>query len=242
MKTVSSLLLLCLLGGCLLCGTASAGQVYLWADFNDKPINSPIGTKGASEGEPVEVYSGIIATVRAGPMPTPSLELQDDSGATTGLVAFEFLGSAELTTETVAVSADLWFHELSPGYDFLLYVREQGGAAKSFANVSFNSSGEVFFSDATTPYTKLIGEYPLDRVFPIKIVFDMEAGTTDVWLDGRLVLADDTHGITDRGIGSVYFGCDYDAALDGSFYVDNISVVQQPRPVPCIRDLLLLGD
>jgi hypothetical protein len=202
---------------------AFADTIYLDANFDDKTLDMPIGTGGPTVGEPVYVDSSITAIVRGTPMPTPCLELQDNDDYSAGFARFEFLGSVELTTGEVGISAMLWFTALSPGYDFKIYVREQGSSAQSFANVQFHSSGNVYSDDANSN-NGAIGTYATGRVFPFGIKFDMDAGTYDIWLDGNLVLEGETHGIVGHGVGAVLFGCTHDPDLDGHFFVDDILV------------------
>jgi hypothetical protein len=202
---------------------AAADTVYLEANFDDKPIDSPIGTGGPDLGEPVEVFPGVTAIVRGAPMASPSLEIQDIDDYMGDSVNFEFLGSAEITTGKVGISAMLWFTDLAPGCDFSIFVREQGSASKSFANILFLSDGTAQAGDANGPYHGL-GTYETGRVTPFGIIFDMDLGTYDIWLDGVRVLEDETHGITDRGVGSVRFGCLHDSDLEGCFLVDDILV------------------
>jgi len=200
------------------------------ANFNDKAIDAPIGTGGAAVGEPVSVHPAITAIVRSSPLPTPSLEIQDNSSTAGNSANFEFLGSQELTTNVVLIAADLWFSEFE---EYSVLVREQGGASRNFMSMSMNSNGDVFYNDGNTVFA-IIGSYELNRRYPIRMAFDMGASTYDVWLDGALVLRDETHGVTDRGIGSVQFGVNFDPDTDGRFYVDNISVrTAAPCGVPC---------
>lgn len=223
MRSNRTSLLLGILTVVLAASLAGADTIYLQANFDDKPLDMAIGTGGSAVGEPVEVASSITAIVRAAPLATPSLELQDNHDFTTGTATFEFLGSAEITTGLVVISANLWFHELSPGYRFMLYVREQGGAASSFATIYFNSDGSVRSFDANGS-NGIIGSYQISRPFPVRLVYDMDAGTYDVYLDDQLVLADRAHGVVGSGVGSVLFGCLDDPDYDGRYSVDDILV------------------
>jgi hypothetical protein len=60
----------------------------------------------------------------------------------------------------------------------------------------------------------------------------MDTGTYDVWLDGELIVEDLAHGITDRGVGNVLFGCGTDSDLDGHFNADAISVTDLFQETP----------
>ncbi|MHC4970477.1 MAG: hypothetical protein ACYTF4_17945, partial [Planctomycetota bacterium] len=80
-------------------GGRAGASTLLEADFDDKTIDAPIGTGGAAVGEPVSVSPNIIATVRAAPFATPSLEIVDNNddppSGFAGAARFEFIGSAE---------------------------------------------------------------------------------------------------------------------------------------------------
>lgn len=232
MKLRESISLVPLLCACLLPCPSSAEEVFLFADFNDKAINEPIGHGGAEFGEPTEVYTSLIsAIVRSGPMGTPSLEIRDISDFGAGFAVFEFLGGTELTTGIVSVSADLWFHDLSGSNRFLLYVRENGSASERFGDLRFNPDGAVSLFDHQG-YVGVIGSYVTEKRFRIIMEFDMEAGTYDVWLDGTLAINGREHGVTERGIGSVIIGCDHDEDLEGFFNVDALTVTDYFQEVP----------
>jgi hypothetical protein len=203
---------------------AEGETTYLYATFDDKALGLPIGMGGASLGEPVSMNDGLItAIVREGPAPTPCLEIQDITDYSAGSVDFEFLGSQEVTTGFLSIAVDLWFHEFGDGNQFELFVREQGSAACSFADIRFLGAGNVLLNDHANP-TAVIGTYVTGKVFPVVFNFYLEGGTYDVWLDGLQVVSQQAHGVTGCGIGGVLVGCDHDADLNGKISVDRIRV------------------
>jgi hypothetical protein len=211
----------------------AAEIIYLEANFDDKPLDMPIGTGGAEAAEPVDVSHKVIATVRGTPMPTPCLEVQDNAEIGAGSASFEFLAGAEITTGVVAITCSFWFHEPGPGCNAFLSVREQGGLSggEIFTDLIFVADGSVEHYDENS-VSGVIGAFEAGSVCPVALVFDMEAGTYDVWLDGELVLDDEDHGVTARGIGRVGFGCTHDPDLEGSFSVDDVRVTDTfPTPV-----------
>lgn len=223
MRSVTLFIILGILVSTILCMPARA-EVYLQANFDDKAVGEAIGTGGAELGEPISVSSYITATVQGIPMPTPFLEIQDNDDYSAGSVAFEFLGSEEVTTGFVDISANLWF----PEYEiFFLRVREQGGSAAAFTNLTFSGTGSVSCSDANGN-VGVIGTYETGRHFPVRVAFNMDQGFYSVWLDGTLVLSMRYHGVVGDGIGRVLFGCSNDADYDGQFYVDDIFVADYP--------------
>jgi hypothetical protein len=231
MKAVHALGLAALLAGAIAAVPALADEIYLQADFDNKPVGEPIGTGGAAMGEPVSVDPRVTAIVRDTPLPTPCLEIADNHDYAAGVAAFELLGSIELTTGITAITCTLWFEQIGDGCEFLIYVREQGSSAHDFASVRFKDSGTVSAFDAEGSLGT-IGAYEAGRQLPLAIVLDMDAGTYDIWLDDTLLVDDETHGITDHGVGSVKWGCSGDSDLEGRFYVDDILVSDTFTPAP----------
>lgn len=196
-------------------------QVLLDADFDDKSIDTPIGLGGAEVGEPTYL-SSVSAMVRDSPMASSALEFQDIVTSGTGFARFDFLDLAEVTSGVVRITCELWFAEFE---DFTFDIRESGSASRTFATLKFQSSSTIRWGDFDTPGNNPIGTYEIGRPLQLRFEYDMDAGTYELELDGELLLEDETHGITDRGVGSVSMGCDNDADLLGALYVDNLYVV-----------------
>ena len=222
------------LSTCLVPGAASAQDILLEADFNDKAIDEPIGTGGAEVGEPVSIGESITAIVRDVPFPTPCLELRKIPDISYASVAwFEFLGSVEITEGIVVLSADLWFAEYG---HFVLYIREQGSASQSFCSVRFYHDGDIHANDCVGSLGNL-GEYQLDQRYRIKFVYDMDAGTYDFYFDNQLQVDDRTHGCDyGYGVGSILVGCGHGNLGAEGWYVDNVFAGRfdpQPLAVCC---------
>jgi hypothetical protein len=212
-----------------------ADQTFLFADFNDKAIDQPIGEGGPEVGEPVEVYTTTIsAIVRQEPMGSPSLEIRDISSFGAGFVVFELLDGAELTSGTVSVSADFWFQNQTSSSRFLFQIRERGSTEMKFADLRFNPTSSVDLVDAQG-YAGIIGHYETDRRYRVVLEYDMDAGTYDVWLDGERALNDRAHGVAERGIGWVIFGCFDDDDQEGLFNIDAVSVTDYFQEVPVLE-------
>ncbi len=173
----------------------------------------------------MQVNGGTSAIVRSGPMTSNSLEIQDIVDFGSGSVRFQFLGDAEITSGLVRITCDLWFIDEE---SFSFGVREEGGSSKSFVTIRFTSSGFVNFVDADTSGLNVIGDYEAGRALPLVLEFDLDAGTYDLVLDGEMLLDDEPHGVTGRGIGAVYLGPNSDATLDGTLHLDNLRVEVPP--------------
>jgi hypothetical protein len=220
-------ILLSLIVGAAIASGAAADEIYLSADFESHEADSAIGTGGAAVGEPIQVTSFVTAIVRAIPMASQSLEIQDIDDYTAGYAWFEFLDSVEVTGGQLTIAADLWFQELE---DYTISIREQGSLGVNFTDISFNSGGGFIANDGDG-YAPNLGTYEIGRLYPIVLCFDMDAGTYDLWFDRQLVFSDRTHGGPGEGIGSVLFKMTGDPDLDGLFNVDNILVSDSFTPV-----------
>jgi hypothetical protein len=211
--------------------SSMADVTYLEADFDDKTIDAPIGTGGAAAGEPAEVDPTITAIVRDTPMTTPCLELQDGDDFAAGRARFEFSSNEEITTGLVVMTCNLWFFGWNDGYNFGIDVRENDGSAFAFMSLRFNAVGSITHFDQNSQ-TMVVGVYETGRPLSLQMSFDMDADTYDVVIDGVLVINDEEHGITERGVGSVAFGSQDDPDLNGRFCVDDILVCDTyPSPV-----------
>ncbi|MBD3162824.1 MAG: T9SS type A sorting domain-containing protein [Candidatus Eisenbacteria bacterium] len=210
---------------CFCLPLAANAVVYLEANFDIKLVGEPIGTGGAEIGEPVDVSSTVVARIQGDPMPTPFLMIQDDDDYYAGSARFEFLDGEELTTGSVVVTANLWFPEYENTF---LYVREQGTAARAFTTLQFSENGSVYCSDANGSLGA-VAEYETNRHILIVMIYNMDAGFYTIRWDGETVVSTREHGVSDRGVGALLFGCSNDADYDGALYVDDLFVADYPR-------------
>lgn len=199
---------------------AAPAAVLLSADFEGLTLDAPVPLGGAAAGQPYSMIQ-TEAVIRDAPMASRCLELTDSLDYGTGTVYFDFLDAMEVHGGTVTIDVDLWFHLLE---DYAVYVRESHGAASSFTSLRFTNGGDVYFTDAAGGPAGLIGSYETGRLHHLSLIFDQDAGTYDVLLDGTLLLDDRAHGITDDGVGGVAFATRHDTDLDGTFSIDNLTV------------------
>ena len=217
-----SLALMTALCSMLLVSSASAGEIFLEANFNDKTIDAPIGTGGPTVGEPVLIDLGPAgAVVRDAPMPTPCLQIVDESDYYAQSVRFEFLGDAEIASGPVVIRADLWI-PAQESSGFSLGVRERETSAGTFLTLYF-AGGDISATDAHG-YLGVVGVYATDQVTSVRIAFDMTAGTYDLSIDGLQVVNDEPHGVVGVGIGAVLFGYLNDAEVGDTYFIDQIYV------------------
>lgn len=197
---------------------AAATPIQLEAHFNDKPIDAAIGTGGPTLGEPISVGSLLSAVVVASPMATPALRLRQTSPGFARGAIFEFLDSEEIT------SGELWITltvRTTARDNFFVYVREQGGAARSFANITFGYNGAIAVAGSGSP-SQNFAAYEAGADQRLALRFNMDTATYDVYLNDSLEVANRFHGITARGIGRVIVAVDTNTASD--WFVDDVRV------------------
>jgi len=212
-----------------LAAAPAAAETLLSADFTGLTPGQPLGSGGPAVGEPVSI-SNCVATVRDAPFPSTCLEIDDETAFGTGGATFEFLDDAEVTAGGVEISAKFWFAEDNRYY---FYVRENGGAASSFLTMYLQEGGAIVANDQVGSLG-VVGQFTTGRVYELRLVFDQDARTYDLWWDGTRTVSDRAHGVADRGVGSVLMGIDHDSDLGGLLYVDDLLV--QSGPVTAAED------
>jgi len=191
----------------------------LHADFSTHPAGQPIGTGGAALGEPVYI-GGCVPIVEFGmPLGNKALMIPDESTVGTASTRWEFLGGAEPSTP---LSVSFWMTLDEPD-DYFIYVREQGTSAKIFLNVTINSAGQVFLTDKDGQ-TWIVHTCGFGTAIHVEMAFEPDRDEFSVWWDGERILHRASHGITDREVGRLVFGCTHDTDLDGVMRIDRIEV------------------
>jgi len=206
-------------------GIAGAGSdpgVLLDATFNGEPLDQQIGTGGAELGQPVSIFPGLSAIVRAAPLPTPSLEFSHASSGTARHARFEFLGSEEVTHGDLDIRVRIEAAQFD-GFD--VDVREQGTSAQSFLSLTFTGFGDIASSDENGSLG-VIGSYSVGVVHQLTLLFHLDDGTYDIDLDGVSLVSGRAHGVTARGIGSVLLGTGTLTAPGSLFYVGRLRVTR----------------
>ena len=199
-----------------------SGAVLLEANFNDKPLDQQIGTGGPEVGEPISIFPGLSAIVRAAPMSTPSLELGE---AATGMALparFEFLDGEEVT------HGDLNIHmriEAAQFDTFQVYVREPHTSAQNFTSILFTGAGDISAFDQNGT-VGVIGSYSVGVDRELGLLFHMDDGTYDIKFGGATLAAGRTHGVSGHGIGSVTVGTTSTTTPGSLFYVDRLRVTR----------------
>ena len=128
---------------------------------------------------------------------------------------------------TVTFEAELWFDALE---SYFISAREQGSAAANFLNMGFDENGAITHRNVDGTLDRGSGPYTAGRIHSVKIIFDLDAGNYDAYLDGVLYPNDLGFDASGRGIGSVLFGTTHDSDLDGRLFMDNIKVTATDAP------------
>ncbi|HET9031331.1 MAG TPA: hypothetical protein VFN25_00345 [Dokdonella sp.] len=211
-----------LLGSCLLTAPVWATTtVLLNANFNDKPLNTSIGTDGPGVGEPSFVHPLIEATVQASPMRTPSLHISKPRGVSLSGVVFDLPGSAAILDGEMRVVFTLRAPDTAS--TFLFRISEQGSATRNFGRLELDAGGNVTASDASGS-SGILRTWAPDETLTIEYLYHLYSRTYDLRINSILHLGNRSHGVTDsaEGIGRLAFETDQNTA----WVVDDIVVTQ----------------
>ena len=105
---------------------------------------------------------------------------------------------------------------------------------RNFAQIRFQADGNVGYLDEDSPSLTTVGSYATGQAIPIQLTFRLDSGTYDVTLGGTPILTDESHGVTDRGIGAFVFSSFVDPDLNGQFSVDDVLVTATDVPTPVV--------
>jgi hypothetical protein len=197
----------------------SPDLVYFDCNFDDKPINQPIGTGGTAVGEPTWVEPSILATVRAAPFVTPSLEMLCTSAAG-GNIGFE-LAYEPVTSGVVVVSADLWLYGSGPGQSFLMMLFS--AAWENLPRAVFNEDGSLTVEDSNG-LAATVPSFPTGRSLPLVFALDMDADTYSAWVDGFQVVSNRSHGVSNANLYRVVIASLYATVAGPGLSIDRVLV------------------
>ncbi len=198
-----------------------AATTLLDANFNNKPIGVPIGTGGASAGEPITV-DNIVAITRGGCGGSNCLEITDTSYVSPlgGRVVFgHTLGNVDLDQGTISVEADIVVSGDTPPD-----LRFFNSLDWTLLRIVFDgTTNEVNVLDgmgyqAVTSYTPL-------SVMRIQIIMYNPWNFYELLIDGNLLIQANTF-ITSGTLATIKF-IDYDGSNSdntGTMYLDNLTI------------------
>ena len=194
-------------------------------DFNDKLPGSFIGEGGAELGEPVNL-SSLTGEIIEDTLDENYLLVENNSGNTSGhSLQWAFLNNQEITEGAVTFTFEFTPSALER---YSISVRENDGAANAFLSLAYTSSGTFSGTDAAGVISMTNNNFAAGETQNIVITFDMDAGTSELIINGDIVFTGRKHGITDRGVGRLLTG--YRSSNNSApFKLDNMSVVAQDQ-------------
>lgn len=214
--------------------TQARDRVILSVDFQNEPLDHPIGTAGPAFGQPVSNDAGWI---RQAPFDSRHLELLDDSGCCARYTRFEFADSEELATGTVQITARVYFP--APVHAQIIGLREAGSSATTFMDfytATFtNPAGNGWLNAyAGNTYSGSLTQpgYPVGRWVPVRVAYAPAMRQLRLDMDGALVWQRTDFDLqTSRGVGAVIMGSmDTGAATGSVMRVDDLRVVHCDSP------------
>ena len=231
-KGLSGLLFAAGLGSTAAIAAGPIGELTpLAVDFNDKIPGQKLGTGGAAFAEPIDLDGLYTLIVEAGPGEN-FLQVQKKPGPNyLQALSWEFENSAELREGLISISMDFTASAMDR---YTLDVREQGGGTKNFVSLTFASNGDLVVNDAAGYIGAYSNVYNTGDTLRIELLFDMDARTSSLAINGNTLFAARAHGINGRGVGKLMIG--YDSITNGSaFALDNLLVLANV-PLPLVLD------
>ena len=178
-------------------GVPTGNVTQLQANFDSRTPGEALGEGGPAVGEPIDLsdLDGLIVEATPG---DNFLRVSNNTGSTTGRnLRWEFLNGAEITSGMVRIEFSFTPSALDR-YSF--GVRENGGSARTFLGVTFSTTGTLSASDAAGVITLTNATYSAGTEMAVVIEFDMDAGTSQMMINGLSLYSGRSHGIVDRGV------------------------------------------
>lgn len=197
----------------------------LYADFDNKAVGQPIGNRGATFGEPIylsNLDSSVIEVTQGHNL----LRVSNDLGSNDARrLRWEMMGNAEIIAGEVKMSFDLTPSALDR---YSILVRESSGSSRSFLTLTLGSGGTLSAADESGTIGQI--NYTANVPMHFEMVFDMDARTSSMTVNGNTMFNLRAFGIADRGIGRLFVG--YTNGSNGSpFDLDNL-MISAPLPFP----------
>lgn len=188
-----------LLAPCLLTAPVwAATTVLLNANFNDKPLDTSIGTGGPSVGEPSFVHPLIEATVQVLPMRTPSLQISNQTGARHGSVLFDFPEPEGILDGDLRVAFTLRAPNIAS--DFLFRLGTRAVSAYNFGTLELDANGNITASDAGGR-SGALRDWSPGETLAMEYLYHLNSRTYDLRINSILHLGNRPHGVIDPGDG-----------------------------------------
>ncbi len=210
-----------------LAASATPMALSLDADFQDQPVDQPIGLGGAAAGQPVSVSDLLSAVVRDTPMVSRSLELAWAApSSTASFVRFELPDGVEVTDGELLIEFELLPQTATT---HLVAIREAGTSARNFGGLRLNSSGQMQVGDGAG-FVLVPGGWSAGTTLRPWFLYDLDARVWSFGIGDQTVLVDRplSPPADGRGIGSLSFGLDFNSPPESKLSIDSIQI---GRPV-----------
>ena len=160
----------------------------LQADFNDKVVDSPIGTGGASAGEPLVINPDLTAKVVSFDDDDLALNIEKsgDTGANT-FVEWAFLQDVAISEGHMLVEFDLT-PRVGMMHQFRLEATNGGGTPEELLRVSTENLGSVRVRFPDDFFGPIVGNYEVDETLNVRIACNFDDRHCSVALDGVWVV------------------------------------------------------
>ncbi|MEP6880885.1 MAG: hypothetical protein ABI866_02775 [Dokdonella sp.] len=195
--------------------------VALNAGFEDKTAGLPIGLGGAALNEP---FSKSVSTDAIVVQATPGVNILDVSSTNTSTaqaLRWQLLDNLEVRSGLFIMDFDML---MTTRDRYRVGLRERTSSSQSFLNFSFKANGTMAVDDANGTVFLSGVTYDIGHVYQYRIVFDLGAGTYDIFRDGIPLIRERVHGITARGIGAILYGIDNGADISAHLQFDSLRV------------------
>ncbi len=212
--------LMCLM---LLISTEVAAEDYrlLDIDFDDRVHGTILGDGGAELGEPTRIDFQVEAEVLTLVFGQNLLNISyNGSSNSASTVRWGLLNNAEINHGIVRYS--LQFTPVSLDR-YQIGVRESETSAENFLTLSFSESGEISAEDKLGGIDIIHDSYESGETQHIVMTFDMNAGTSEAYINGNKLFSGREHGITEKGVGDFLTGFSF-GSNHTPFYVDELLV------------------
>jgi len=195
----------CILLTLIISTSAVMADTILLANFNNKPLNQPIGTGGAAAGEPTTVAPVIDAIVRASPGGGRMLEMFMEQLPSTQAVRFQFLENQEVQSGELLIKARIRLAAEDEFSNIGILLREANGSSQSFMNMNlFSLNRRLQIQRPGVPVTSFLNVLNLSDANDLTILYDLDDMHISVCLNGSLLVAElPTLFESTRGIGGL---------------------------------------
>jgi hypothetical protein len=213
---------------------ADARILLLDAHFDNRPVGSQLGRRGALFGEPVEgQYDSRSEVIYEDSPGQHSVRLLDTRTTTPDNLYWALRDGLGFSDGKLFISCEL---ELEYPEDYHLSLRSEDLESDNFFQMIFDASGDIQWRDGDSPNPTSIGFYPVGVPMSLEWAFDLDNGTYSFTLNGVEHITDETHGLAGASLGALIVGHRNDADLSGALRFDNPSVSWRPGSIPRILD------